>query len=77
MRLTRNPKILIGSSIILTACAFMFAVYGTHFHVPLPIVVVYGSSLIIGGGLQTWGLMEEKRRTNTSSRLLNDQKGNA
>jgi hypothetical protein len=67
MRLSRNPKILVGSSIILTACAFMVAVYGTHFHVPLPIVVVYALSLIIGGSLQTWGLLEEKKRNNPRS----------
>jgi hypothetical protein len=64
MKLTRNPKILVGSAIIFTACAFMFAVYGTHSHVPLPIVVVYGFSLNIGGTLQTWGLVEDKKRNN-------------
>ena len=62
MWLTRNPKTLVGGSIILTACAFMIAVYGTLSRVPAPIVAVYLFSLIIGGTLQVRGSIEAKRR---------------
>jgi hypothetical protein len=63
MRLTGNPKILIGSSVLLTTCAFLFAAMLTFDLYPLPIKVVLTLGLFLGTVLQIWGLYEKKRLT--------------
>jgi hypothetical protein len=60
VRITRNPKLIAGSSILLTASAFMFVVYGTFDRVPLPFFVVYFASLLSSGILTFLGRTEEK-----------------
>jgi hypothetical protein len=64
IRLSQNRKILAGSSISLIACLFMLAVYGTHDHVPLPIVVVYLLALVVGSSLLTWVVSRKRIKGN-------------
>jgi hypothetical protein len=61
MTFTRNRKIIAGTSIILTDAAFMLTVYGTHYHVPFPIVAVHLTALLIGFGFIWRGSIEERK----------------
>ena len=60
MKLTRNPKVLVGSTVTLTTVAFNFASMITFDRYPLPIKVALLSGLLVGGALQIWGLMEQE-----------------
>jgi len=60
--LSQNRNVLAGSSIWLSSCIFMLAVYATHEHMSLPIMVVYLLALVSGGGFLTWGTFEDKNQ---------------
>jgi hypothetical protein len=61
IKLSQNRNIIAGSSIWLTACVFMLAVYATHDRVPLLIGMVYLFAIVVGGGLLTWGALEQRK----------------
>ena len=61
MALTRNTKKLVGSAVILTASAFMFAVYGTFYRIPLAFLVLYLVALAAGGYLVVLGQRQEAK----------------
>ncbi len=63
MRFTRNNKRIAGLSVILTVSAFMIAAYGSLSRLPLPIVAVYLTAILIGGGLGVVGQLQEKKIT--------------
>jgi len=63
MQFTRNNQRIAGLSIILTASAFMIAAYGSLSRLPLPIVAVYLTAILIGGGLGVVGQLQEKKIT--------------
>ena len=59
MKLTRNPSVLVGSSVILTTVAFHFASMLTFDRYPLPVKAVLLAGWLVGGTLQIWGLIEQ------------------
>jgi hypothetical protein len=61
LRLTRNPKTIAGTFVLLTTNAFLFASYGTFWHVPLPIFLVALAGQTTAVVLLTWGVLEEKK----------------
>jgi hypothetical protein len=63
VQFTRNNKRIAGLSIILTVSAFMIAAYGSLSRLPLPIVAVYLTAILIGGGLGVVGPLQEKKIT--------------
>jgi hypothetical protein len=61
MRLTRNPKILAGASILITSSSFMLAADASLHQIPLPILIVQLAALIVGSSLLLLGFSEEKK----------------
>jgi hypothetical protein len=61
MRLTREPKILRRSTLILTAPAFPVAIDMTLYGIPLAIYVSYVLALLVGVGLETGSTLEQQK----------------
>jgi hypothetical protein len=62
LKLTRNPKIVIGAAIQCTDFVFMLAVWGTIEHVPSLISAVHLACVFAAGTLIILGVREDEKK---------------
>jgi len=61
VKLRHSSKLIAGVSVLLTTVAFHFASMLVFDRYPFPIKVVLISGWVVGGTLEIWGLIEERR----------------